>query len=313
MRRQVFTRRALLAGGASLALAATLPPKSHAQGHAQGSALPAEALRRIPASGELIPAIGLGSWITFNVGDDPVLQQGCTDVMAAFFAAGGRVIDSSPMYGSSQAVIGRGLAALGAPPGLFAAEKVWTSGDGPAQLEQTRVHWGVARFDLMQVHNLLAWEEHLPVLFDMKAAGRVRYVGITTSEGRRHDLFEEVMKAQPLDFIQVTYNILDREVESRILPLARERGMAVMVNRPFQQGALTRRLAREPLPGWAGEIGAASWAQVILKFILSHPDVTVVIPATTRVDHVRENVAAALGVLPDEALRRRMAADVAAL
>lgn len=309
MRRPHLTRRALLASGASFAAAAALPSASRAQ----GAALPAEALRRIPSSGEMIPAVGLGTWITFNVGTDPVLQAACNDVMAAFFAAGGRVIDSSPMYGSAQAVIGRGLAALGAPPDLFAADKVWTSGDGPAQMEDSRRHWGVRHFDLMQVHNLLAWEEHLPTLFAMKAAGQARHVGITTSEGRRHDLFEEVMRTQPLDFIQVTYNILDREVEQRILPLARERGMAVMVNRPFQQGAMTRRLAREKLPGWAGEIGATSWAQAILKFILSHPDVTVAIPATSRVDHVRENVAAATGPLPDAALRRRMAADVAAL
>lgn len=309
MRRPHLTRRALLASGASFAAAAALPSASRAQ----GAALPAEALRRIPSSGEMVPSVGLGTWITFNVGDDPVLQAECNDVMAAFFAAGGRVIDSSPMYGSAQAVIGRGLAALGTPPDLFAADKVWTSGDGPAQMEDSRRHWGVRHFDLMQVHNLLAWEEHLPTLFAMKAAGQARHVGITTSEGRRHDLFEEVMRTQPLDFIQVTYNILDREVEQRILPLARERGMAVMVNRPFQQGALTRRLAREKLPGWAGEIGATSWAQAILKFILSHPDVTVAIPATSRVDHVRENVAAATGPLPDAALRRRMAADVAAL
>lgn len=309
MSRPHLTRRALLAGGASLAAAAALPSASRAQ----AATLPVEALRRIPSSGEMIPAVGLGTWITFNVGDDPVLQGDCNEVMAAFFAAGGRVIDSSPMYGSAQAVIGRGLAVLGAPPDLFAADKVWTSGDGPAQMEESRRHWGVQRFDLMQVHNLLAWEEHLPTLLAMKTAGQARYVGITTSEGRRHDLFEEVMQTQPLDFIQVTYNILDREVEDRILPLARERGLAVMVNRPFQQGALTRRLAREKLPGWAGEIGATSWAQVILKFILSHPDVTVAIPATSRVDHVRENLAAATGPMPDAALRRRMAEDVAAL
>jgi diketogulonate reductase-like aldo/keto reductase len=234
-------------------------------------------------------------------------------VLAAFLEAGGRVIDSSPMYGSAQAVIGRGLATLGAPAGLFAADKVWTSSDGPEQIEESRRFWGVPRFDLLQVHNLLSWEEHLPSLFAMKAAGRARYVGISTSEGRRHDLFEEVMRTQPLDFIQVTYNIVDREVESRLLPLARDRGMAVMVNRPFQQGALIRRLARETLPDWAGEIGATSWAQFILKFILSHPDVTVVIPATSRVDHVRENVAAASGPLPDPAMRWRMADYVAAL
>jgi diketogulonate reductase-like aldo/keto reductase len=212
-------------------------------------------------------------------------------------------------------VVGYGLDKLGRKEDVFAADKVWISsgGEGPAQIEQSRRYWGVERFELKQVHNLVAWEEHLKTLHAMKAAGDLRYVGITTSEGRRHDLFEEVMRTQPLDFIQVSYNIVDREVEERILPLAKERGIGVIINRPFQQGYLTRRLASEPLPDWAGEIGASSWAQIILKFILSHPAVTVAIPATTRVDHVRENLAAASGPMPDEAMRRDMAAYVADL
>lgn len=263
----------------------------------------------IPATGETIPCVGLGTWITFNVGNDSVLRDECAAVMAAFFEAGGRVIDSSPMYGSSQAVVGHGLARLGRPPRLLSADKVWTSpgARGPAQIERSRGLWGVPRFDLMQVHNLLAWEEHLATLFDMKAAGEIRYVGITTSEGRRHEAFERIMESHPLDFIQVTYNIVDREVEDRLLSLAGERGMAVIANRPFQQKALIRRLEGKPLPNWSAEIGAASWAQFILKFIVSHPAVTVVIPATTRVDHARENVAAAGGPMPDAAMRRRMA------
>nr|WP_235981824.1 aldo/keto reductase [Methylobrevis albus] len=288
---------------------AALPP-------ARGLAQTATPLTRtIPSSGEPIPAVGLGTWITFNVGDDPELRAECADVMAAFFAAGGRMIDSSPMYGSSQAVVGQGLERLGRPDALFSAEKVWTSSaaDGPAQIEQTRRRWGVERFDLVQVHNLLGWEAHLATLLEMKAQGQLRYVGITTSEGRRHDLFEEVMRRQPLDFVQLSYNPLDREAERRLLPLAAERGIAVIVNRPFRQGALTRRLDGAPLPGWAGELGATSWAQVILKFILAHPAVTVAIPATTRVDHVRENLAAAGGVLPDAALRERIAAHIGAL
>lgn len=305
MRRRL-TRRAMLASGASLAAALALPSGTRA-------APPAEALRRIPSSGEMIPAIGLGTWITFNVGDDPVLQEECNKVLASFFAAGGRVIDSSPMYGSAQEVVGRGLQAMGAPQDLFAADKVWTSGDGPAQMEESRQLWTVPRFDLMQVHNLLDWEAHLPELLAMKARGELRYVGITTSEGRRHDLFEEVMKTQELDFIQVTYNILDREVEQRILPLARERGIAVMINRPFRQGALTERLAGEKLPDWAAELGATSWAQILLKFILAHPDVTVAIPATSRPDHAMENVTAASGPLPDADLLRRMIEHVEAL
>ncbi|HKP22896.1 MAG TPA: aldo/keto reductase [Dongiaceae bacterium] len=292
------TRRGVLAGGAALAVSTLASPL-----RAQTVQI---AQRAIPSTGETIPAIGLGSWITFNVGDDLVLRDECAAVMAAFFESGGRMIDSSPMYGSSQPVIGYGLAKLGAPP-VFAADKVWTSGDGPEQIEQSRRYWGVPRFDLLQVHNLVTWQNHLKTLYAMKEAGRLRYVGITTSEGRRHDLFEEIMRNEPLDFVQLTYNIVDREADERLLPLARDRGMAVIVNRPFQQGDLTRELEGEPLPDWAAEIGAASWAQFILKFILAHPAVTVAIPATSRVDHVRENLAAATGPLPDEAMRQRMA------
>jgi diketogulonate reductase-like aldo/keto reductase len=257
--------------------------------------------------------VGLGSWITFNVGDDPQARGDCAEVMRAFFAEGGRLIDSSPMYGSSQPVIGHGLARLGQPPGLFAADKVWTSGDGPGQIEQSRRLWGVPRFDLLQVHNLLAWETHLDTLFAMKAEGRLRYVGITTSEGRRHGEIEQVMRSRPIDFVQITYNILDREVEDRILPLAQDRGIAVIVNRPFRQGELIDDVDGEPLPGWAGEIGCASWAQILLKFVVSHPAVTCAIPATTSVDHVRENLGVARGPMPDAAMRRRMVADVEAL
>jgi diketogulonate reductase-like aldo/keto reductase len=270
--------------------------------------------RPIPSSGEAIPAVGLGSWITFNVGNDPVARDACAEVMRAFFAAGGRMIDSSPMYGSSQDVIGHGLKMLGGAS-VFAADKVWISSAarGRPQIETSRRHWGVPRFDLLQVHNLLSWEEHLRTLQAMKAAGEVRYVGITTSEGRRHREFEQIMRREPLDFVQLTYNILDREAENRILPLARERGMAVIVNRPFREGDLLKRIARHPLPGWAAEIGCSSWAQFVLKFIVSHPAVTCAIPATTRVDHVRENMAAASGPLPDAALRARMIAHVEGL
>ena len=206
--------------------------------------------RSIPSSGERISAIGLGTWITFNVGDDPVLKDECTDVMGVFFQAGGRMIDCSPMYGSSQPAIGYGLDQLGRPEKLFSAEKVWNSSaaDGAAQIERSRRFWGVRQFDLVQVHNLVTWEAHLQTLFEMKASGQIRYVGITTSEGRRHDLFEQIMRAHPLDFVQLTYNIVDREAEERLLPLAAERGIAVIVNRPFQQGALTQRLEGRSCP-----------------------------------------------------------------
>ncbi len=296
-----FTRRALLGG----AFASLLPPGMAAT----------PMMRRIPSSGEALPVIGLGTWITFNVGNDTAARVACVEVVRAFFAAGGRMIDSSPMYGSSQPTIGYALAQLGHPAALFSAEKVWV-GDGArgaAQIEASRAYWGVKRFDLMQVHNLLAWQQHLPKLFEMKAAGRLRYVGITTSEGRRHAEIEQVMRTQPIDFVQISYNLLDRKVEQRILPLAQERGIAVIVNRPYREGALLRQLSRHRLPGWAADIDCQAWAQVALKFVVTHPAVTCAIPATSQVAHLRQNMAAALGRMPDAALRQRMAREVAAL
>lgn len=302
-------RRTFLNGMLLTAAGTLVPPWAWPAGN--GSPL----MSTIPSTGERIPKVGLGTWITFNVGRDPKLLEDRTRVMAAFFEAGGGMIDSSPMYGSSQDTLGYGLNELGIPESLFSADKVWTSNasEGPEQMETSRQKWGVPGFDLMQVHNLVAWEEHLETLFQMKADGELRYVGITTSESRRHEQFENIMRNRPLDFIQVSYNILNREVEDRILPLARDRGMAVIANRPFQQDRLTQWLADKPLPPWAGEIGAQSWAQILLKFIISHPDITCAIPATTRVDHVRENMAAASEPLPDAAMRERMAAYVRSL
>jgi diketogulonate reductase-like aldo/keto reductase len=269
--------------------------------------------RRIARTGESLPLVGLGSWITFNVGDDALARDRCSDVMRAFFEAGGRMIDSSPMYGSSQEVIGYGLAKLGDPRALFAADKVWIAGGsrGPGQIETSRRRWNVERFDLLQVHNLLSWEAHLATLTAMRAEGRVRYIGITTSEGRRHEDVERIMRTRPIDFVQLTYNPVDREAEPRLLPLAIDRGIGVIVNRPFREGELTQRLARRALPGYAAELGCTSWAQLLLKFIVSHPAVTCAIPATTRVDHVRENLWAAREPLPDERMRQRIAATVA--
>ncbi|MDP1566898.1 MAG: aldo/keto reductase [Polaromonas sp.] len=276
-------------------------------------AQPQPLTRPIPSSGEQLPVIGLGTWITFNVGNDTAARAQSTEVMRQFFAAGGKLIDSSPMYGSSQGVIGEALQKLQAQSKVFSAEKVWTSSDGAAQIEASRKFWQVPRFDLLQVHNLLAWEKQLALLQAMKAAGQLRYVGITTSEGRRHSEIEAIMRSQRIDFVQLSYNLLDREAEQRLLPLARERGIAVLVNRPFREGALLRQLQRHPLPGWAAEIDCTSWAQIALKFIFSHPAVTCAIPATSNPAHLRENMAAARGRLPDAALRQRMAADVGKL
>jgi diketogulonate reductase-like aldo/keto reductase len=278
-------------------------------------AVAAPITRAIPSSGEQVPVVGLGSWSTFNVGRDTALRDECTEVIRAFLAAGGRMIDSSPMYGSSQDTIGYALGKLGRPAAVFSADKVWiTSGsDGPEQIEESRAKWGIHRFDLLQVHNLVAWEAHLATLMAMKKEGRLRYVGITTSSGRRHDEIEQVMRQHPIDFVQVTYNIQSREVEARILPLAADRGIAVICNRPFEKGALLQQVGRHPLPGMAGEIGARTWAQFILKYIASHPAVTCAIPATSQAAHARENLEAGSGTLPDQALRERMARHVAAL
>ena len=222
-RHPTLSRRTLLglmaAGGAAAMLT---PALSSAQTDGTGQDSGGPGLRKIPSTGERVPAVGLGTWITFNVGADRTLRDECADVMDAFFQAGGRMIDSSPMYGSSQEVIGHGLRRLGHPQALFSADKVWISSPtaGPRQIEESRRLWDIPRFDLLQVHNLLSWESHLETLFAMKAEGRLRYVGITTSEGRRHGEFERIMAAHPLDFVQVSYNALDREVEQRILPLA---------------------------------------------------------------------------------------------
>ncbi|MES9962920.1 MAG: aldo/keto reductase [Candidatus Sedimenticola sp. 20ELBAFRAG] len=271
--------------------------------------------KAIPSSGERIPAVGMGSSITFNVGSDPAARDQRSAVLGAFFKQGGGLIDSSPMYGSSEAVIGHGLGRQSDVSGLFSATKVWTSAgeDGPSEIEASRRLWGVKRFDLLQVHNLLAWEEHLETLLSMKEQGRVRYVGITTSHGRRHSDLEEIMKDRPIDFIQASYNILDRELEQRILPLAVERGIAVIANRPYRRGGLIDHVKRYPLPGWAREFDCTDWAGFLLKFIISHPAVTCAIPATSRVDHMLENIGAMHGRLPEPDMRRRMSAYIEAL
>jgi len=324
-------RRRLLGTVAALLPTALLPSgllsgaarTAHAQANkapstntpTSASAAPSLRTRIVPSTGDALPVVGLGSWITFNVGEDPQGRKAAMAVMQAFFAAGGRLIDSSPMYGSAQAVIGQALAQLGKPSQLYAADKVWVSGAarGAEQIATSRQRWQVPQFDLLQVHNLLDWETQLPRLFEMKAAGQLRHVGISTSEGRRHREFEAIMQRHPLDFVQLSYNLLDREAEQRLLPLARERGMAVLVNRPFRQGQLLDTLEKHPLPGWAAEIGCRHWAQVALKFVTSHPAVTCAIPATSQVAHLRQNMDAARGPIPDEALRRRMAEHVAAL
>ncbi len=303
------SRRTLLRALAGLGLAVGL-------GRAAASTdAPPRLAKTIPATGERLPVIGMGSWITFNVGDDAGLRAARCRVLQAFFDLGGGMIDSSPMYGSSEEVIGHCLARIPDTRGLFSATKVWTPMRwlGVRQMQDSQRLWGVPRFDLMQIHNMLDWEAHLETLLDWKAGGRIRSIGVTTSHGRRHEALERVMAREPIDFVQFTYNVLDREAERRLLPLALERGLAVIANRPFRRGALFDRVGRHPLPDWAAEIDCANWAQVLLKFIVSHPAVTCAIPATSRVDHMRENMGAGVGRLPDAGLRRRMVRDVEGL
>jgi aryl-alcohol dehydrogenase-like predicted oxidoreductase len=264
--------------------------------------------RAIPATGEEIPAIGMGTWITFNVGGDAALRAERLKVLETFFARGGALVDSSPMYGTSEEVMGWCLSEMQGKAPLFAATKVWTmfQGWGVSQMEKSQKLWGLPRFDLLQIHNMLDWESHLETLKAWKAAGRVRYIGITTSHGRRHRDLANVLAKEPFDFVQFTYNIADREVEERLLPLAAERKIAVIINRPFQGGSLFETVAGRKLPGWAGEFGATNWAQFFLKFVVSHPAVTCAIPATSQVAHMEENMGALRGALPDAAMRQRM-------
>jgi len=264
--------------------------------------------RAIPKSGERLPVIGMGSSITFNVGNDRRARNSRTDVLRAFFDKGGGLIDSSPMYGSSEAVIGGGLGRLRPLSNIFSATKVWTwrAAAGPAQMEKSRRLWGIDSFDLLQIHNLVSWEAHLETLLAMKANKRIRYIGITTSHGRRHSEFIRIMETQPIDFVQFSYNIIDREAERRLLPMAAERDLAVIINRPFMRGALFDRFKKHPLPPWVGEFECTNWAQFFLKFIVSNPAVTCAIPATSRIDHMRENMGAARGRLPDQDMRARM-------
>jgi diketogulonate reductase-like aldo/keto reductase len=309
MSRQPVTRRLFLAGSAGIALA-PLVGAGAVRGQ-EGGAI----TRAIPATGERIPVIGMGTWITFNVGGSTRLREQRKEVMRVFFERGGGMVDSSPMYGSSEAVVGWCLNRLPDTEGMISATKVWTPYGGVAgeQMAESRALWGIERFDVMQVHNLVDWEEHLEALLQAKGDGRVRYVGVTTSHGSRHAELERIMRGQPIDFVQFTYNILDREAEDRLLPLAAERGLGVIVNRPFRQKELFRQFGGKPLPNWIGAFDCANWAQFLLKFIVSHPAVTCAIPATSRVDHMRENMGALYGRLPDADLRRRMVRYVESL
>jgi diketogulonate reductase-like aldo/keto reductase len=304
-----MTRRTFILSLGTFAAAALLTPR-------QLLGVERTPIRRaIPSSGESLPVIGMGTWQTFDVGEDPDIKAQLAEVMRVFFQNGGRLIDSSPMYGRSEAVVGELLATTGNQAAVFAATKVWTDGRerGITQMEQSRQRMGVDVIDLMQIHNLRDWQTHLPVLKDWKQQGRFRYIGITTSHGRFHDALEQILQTENLDFVQLTYNLEDRAVEERLLPLAADRGVATLINRPFQRGELFRRVIDIPLPGWSAEFDCRSWGQFFLKFILAHPAVTCVIPATSKVHHMTDNMAAGFGRLPDAAMRERMLAFYASL
>lgn len=306
-----FSRRQFLYGAGASMLALRAPSVfASAPGNVEESLV----TRAIPSSGEQIPAIGMGTWQTFDVDGDAAAMDQRVAVLKAFFDGGGAVVDSSPMYGSSDEVMGHALEALQARQRVFAATKIWTGDESATrrQAETSREKWGIERFDLLQVHNLLGWRGHLETLREMKANGEVRYIGITTSHGRQHADLASIMESQPLDFVQLTYNLIDREVEERLLPMARERGIAVLVNRPFRGGALFRRFRGEPLPPWAQDAGCHNWAEFFLKYIISHPAVTCAIQATSKVSHMVQNTGAMTGRLPDGAQRQRMARFVSA-
>ncbi|MFA7095319.1 MAG: aldo/keto reductase [Gammaproteobacteria bacterium] len=266
--------------------------------------------RVIPRSGEAIPMVGLGTYQTFDVGPGAAEREPIKEVLRRFVAAGGSVIDSSPMYGNAESVVGDLAAELGVQGALFLATKVWTRGreEGIRQMERSMRRMRTERMDLMQVHNLVDWRTHLATLREWKAQNRVRYVGITHYSVSAYDELERLMRAEELDFVQFNYSMATREAERRLLPLAQERQIAVLVNRPYEEGALFARVRGRELPGWAADFDCQSWGQFFLKYILSHPAVTCVIPATSKSKHLEDNMRAGYGRLPDEAERRRMAA-----
>jgi diketogulonate reductase-like aldo/keto reductase len=278
---------------------------------APGFALAAQSTaikKTIPSSGERLSVIGLGTSRTFDVDSDHAVTSPLMEVMQAFFDNDGQLIDSSPMYGSAEAVTGALVKQAKNRQRFFSATKVWTNGKGKGieQMERSMQRLGVEQIDLMQIHNLVDWQTHIDTLVDWKAEGRIRYIGITTSHGRYHDKLEKILLQLPLDFVQFSYNILNRTVEQRLLPIAREKSIATLINRPYQRGSLFRRVKGKPLPAWAAEFDCASWGQFFLKFIAAHPAVTCIIPATSKLKHMVDNMAAGYGRLPDEATRQRM-------
>ncbi len=264
-------------------------------------------MRSIPSTGERVPAVGLGTWLTFDVPlGNAIAVSRRREVVEHFFAGGGRVIDSSPMYGQAEALLGEVLPR--AEKRLFSATKVWTpiGAYGPTQMRRSLSLWKLPRVDLMQIHNLLSWRSHLPTLREWKAQGLTRLIGITTSHGRDHELVQRILDSERgIDVMQITYSPADRSAEP-LLERAASKGVAVIINRPFDGGDLLNRLSRVPLPPLAAELGCAHWATLVLKWALANPAVTVAIPATTNPEHVEQNLAALRGPLPDARQREAL-------
>lgn len=307
MKNPDLTRRALLQASAAACATASLPLWAQTPQHVALQRAPLQ--RAVPATGEKLPLIGMGTWLTFDVSNSG-LRAPLKTVLQNFFAQGGAVVDSSPMYGAAEETIGVLMPGLGIANGSrgFSATKVWTMGRdaGIAQMQRSFKLWGVQKMDLVQIHNMLDWKTQLETLKAWKDQGRIRYIGLTTSHGRRHDDFEAAIKRERFDFVQFTYNLVDRSVEQRLLPLAADRGAAVLINRPFDGGDLFDTAGKKPVPAWAVEAGITTWAEYFLKWVAAHPAVTCAIPATSQPTHMLQNMGANFGALPDAALRLRM-------
>ncbi|MBN7796427.1 aldo/keto reductase [Parahaliea mediterranea] len=298
----MFNRRQLLQFTAAAMAARALGPTAASASQATTITRP------IPSSGERVPVIGMGTSRTFDVDASDEAIAPLREVLEAFFQAGGSVIDSSPMYGKAESRVGDILRALSPRPPVFAATKVWTRGrdEGIAQMQQSAQRMAVDRFDLIAVHNLVDWRTQLDTLKRWKEEGKVRYIGVTTSHGRDHADILQVMRSEPLDFVQFSYNIDDRAAERELLPTAAERGIATMINRPYQRGSLFGLTRDQALPEVAADLDCASWGQFFLKWIMGHPAATCVIPATSKMRHMQDNMQAGFGKLPDAAQREEM-------
>lgn len=295
------SRRHFLGDALALSALAMVPPPGHS------AAL--SATRMIPADGRRLPVVGLGTWQTFDVGRDAAARANLGRLLLRFSELGGELIDSSPMYGSAETVIGELARQHKLHERLLFATKVWTHGreTGIAQMEESFRHLGSSHIELMQIHNLLDWKLHLPVLRAWKTEGRIRYLGITHYRASAHGEIEQILRTEPLDFLQINYSLAEPGAAKRLLPLAAERGIAVIANRPFAEGALFQAVKGKAPPVAAAEFGCRSWAQVFLRWILANPAVSCVIPATNRIEHLEDNLAAAIGPLPDLAAQKALA------